>query len=281
MKLIAFRLIALSLPVIAALVLFEIVLRLWPSLISIPVLAHFESDLRSRIADELGLPSFARMTKIASADRSDRGPTFYHPAPNSIYYKPLDPADASYGALDKVEMDGRGFCNPAEKSSAERADIVVLGDSFTFCTAVSPKDTASELLATMTGAATYNLGIPGIGPYEYLELLRKQGLSLKPRLVIMNVYEGNDLRDLVRFKDFTEAGGEDRRSESGGLLNWSYSLAFIVAGSELLWEKIGEQFGPAAINFRYSAVVQGQRLAMNVGNADESEVRFGDRKSVV
>ena len=45
------------------------------------------------------------------------------------------------------------------------------------------------------------MGVGGIGPYEYVQVLKQFGLQRRPRIVIMNIYEGNDLRDTLRYWD--------------------------------------------------------------------------------
>jgi hypothetical protein len=51
------------------------------------------------------------------------------------------------------------------------------------------------MLQRMTGLRAYNFGVPGRGPYEYLEILKAFALQKSPRVVILDIYEGNDLRD--------------------------------------------------------------------------------------
>ena len=45
-----------------------------------------------------------------------------------------------------------------------------------------------------------NVGYPGIGPFEYLHLLRSDVLPRKPDLVVVNLFIGNDLGEAKRFK---------------------------------------------------------------------------------
>ena len=98
------------------------------------------------------------------------------------------------------------------------------------------------------GATTYNLGVPGVGPYEYLEILRRFGLALEPRIVLLNIYEGNDLRDAVRFDEQRARGvlaaegrirsdSDERDSPPKMLLRDSYPLNFIAGSIEYLVEQ--------------------------------------------
>src|SRR4029453_16463026 len=45
---------------------------------------------------------------------------------------------------------------------------------------------------------TYNLGLPGRGPQEYLEILRAFGAQKQPGFAILDIYEGNDFGDSYR-----------------------------------------------------------------------------------
>ncbi|HEX6885841.1 MAG TPA: hypothetical protein VF530_20875, partial [Planctomycetota bacterium] len=74
----------------------------------------------------------------------------------------------------------------------ERPRIVAIGDSFHVgmvphawhFTTLTEERLAAEIL---------NLGVPGIGPPEYLSLLVEEGLALEPDLVLISVFVGNDL----------------------------------------------------------------------------------------
>jgi hypothetical protein len=256
----------------------EIILRLVPSLISVPLLAHFPAPLRHEIAVRLNLPSLDNNDVIESAQRADRGPPIYHPAPNSAFRRVRDDADIPFGAVETVMMDARGFCNPPDKGQRAQAEVVFIGDSFTFCTGVEPTDTATHYVERDGGFSTYNLGIPGVGLHEYVELLRLYGLALKPRLVVMNVYEGNDLRDAVRYSEFLKSGEDRRAGEKRlhALLSYSYAVSLLYAAGEWLSEDIGAWFGDD-VNFRYSGTSEGRTIEMNVTNNDKSEVRYASR----
>ncbi|CAN5255741.1 hypothetical protein BH10PSE7_BH10PSE7_28640 [soil metagenome] len=264
--------------VIVALLFMEAILRLMPSLISVPLLAYFPAPLRHEIADRLSLPSINDYVVIESADRADHGPPLYHPAPNSIFITARDPADTALGAVESERRDARGFCNPLENGSRTHVDIVAAGDSFTTCTGIKAEDTSSNQLEHMGSYTAYNIGVGNLGLYEYVELLRHYGLALKPRLVIMNIYEGNDLRDAVRYQTFLE-NGRDRQADGNALegrLSMSYAISFLYAvkGWQLAqWRGIEGMRS----NYHYAAKSQGVMVPMNVTNADLGEVRDAKR----
>jgi len=171
-------------------------------------------------------------------------------------------------------MDVAGFCNPLDKADRASVDVVTLGDSFTFCQVLDASDTFTARIENQTGLTTYNLGVAGIGPYEYLEILRKFGLALKPRVVVMNVYEGNDLKDLIENIDFRATGvpSEDK-TRLGGPFAVSYALAYMKAGIELTYKQLKGK----KIDFGYSIDVQGTEWQMNLGNSDIDEVKHARR----
>lgn len=70
--------------------------------------------------------------------------------------------------------------------------VLSIGDSFS--TGVVPHYHHFTTVAerALPGVELSNLGIPGLGPFEYLHLLRTEGVPLKPDAVIINVVVGND-----------------------------------------------------------------------------------------
>jgi hypothetical protein len=97
----------------------------------------------------------------------------------------------------------------------------------------------------------------------------------------MSVYEGNDLRDLLRNESFrvdpqTAARGQpDSDSDADSWLNVSYAASFLRASFLVLRERIRGFEEPTdleKIDFRYSARSEGRTLYMNVTNADNDEV---------
>ena len=88
--------------------------------------------------------------------------------------------------------DALGFRNDAVPA---RADIVAIGDSMTYGVAAPRESSWPRQLGDLLGERVYNMGLGGYGPLQYLHLARDQAASLKPRLVIVGVYLGNDVMD--------------------------------------------------------------------------------------
>lgn len=105
---------------------------------------------------------------------------------------PNAPADAGYGTVTcTFTVDSRGYRNRIDH---QQCDILVLGDSFAEGSRVSDDQTWEARVAERTGLRICSLGMSGYDPQHYLAALRKHGPELRPRLVIVMIYEGNDFR---------------------------------------------------------------------------------------
>ncbi len=80
--------------------------------------------------------------------------------------------------------------------------ILGLGDSFAFGVVPYADNylTRLEAMLQARGAAVeiYNMGIPDIGPRDYLALLVHEGLALQPDMVLVSLFIGNDFSDSRR-----------------------------------------------------------------------------------
>ncbi|HEX6650287.1 MAG TPA: GDSL-type esterase/lipase family protein [Pyrinomonadaceae bacterium] len=96
----------------------------------------------------------------------------------------------------EYQTDENGFRNPAGQ---RQADIVFIGDSFTEAAQVDEKDTFVRRVAQATGLGVANLGRGAYGPQQDLIVLKRYGLAYKPRAVVWQLFEGNDLTDAEEF----------------------------------------------------------------------------------
>ena len=256
--------------VVAMLGIVEIALRVAPSLIGIAILERFEPGLRSEIVARLGMSTRNDTLVIASEQRLDRGPDINLGLPNRRYVRAVDEVDAAAGAVDHYETDALGFCNPPGVAEARPVDVLTVGGSIPNCAAVTGENNFTAWLGRELQAASYNMAVPGVGPYEYVEVLRRFGLALKPRVVVMAISEGDDLDDVLSHRKFMARAGKPRRKRSsGGLFSISYALAFFKGGIELAVRTIKDSGGP---DFRYEVKVRGGTVPLNVANNDASEL---------
>ena len=200
----------------------EIGFRIAPSLIPEDLLVKFHPDLRAEIGGRLGLPTLAETVII---DRDDNGPELRIPKPFTKRNWP----DREPGIIDSTQMDQMGFCNPVESSYDEPSiELISLGDSFIWCTAIDPRDTWTSKLSSLSGYSTYNLAAPGTGVHEYVQIFKRFGIEKSPRFVIINIYEGTDLRDASIYEAYVANGenGGNARDDSDGEPNRPTSLPY-------------------------------------------------------
>lgn len=88
------------------------------------------------------------------------------------------------------EADAAGYRNASRPA---RADVVALGDSHTYGPELR-EDSWPSVLSRLRQQTVYNMALHGYGPLQsYLQL--DEALSLKPKLVIVAPYFGNDFYD--------------------------------------------------------------------------------------
>jgi|GEM_PF-4786560 len=228
-RLLAMKALIVGLTLVVGFSLAEVVLRTFPSLIGLGILTRMEPSMRSEIAGRLGLPTLEAAIRITPDMRTDGGPTIVLPGANSLTHMYADKADLDQGAIEMVQVDENGLCNAPGKA-ATKSDILVAGDSFTFCTAVTANDTATHKLEELSGRSAYNLGIRGTGPHEYLEMLKRYAPQFSPRIAVMNIYEGNDLRDVLIYDRFKKSGGRSEKDRETPEPAWSYAAQVFKAG---------------------------------------------------
>jgi len=173
--------------------LMELALRVAPRAIPAFALVRFHPVVRSAIGKRLDLPT---LEETLILPRDDGGPRLRVFKPYAEFGLNFEERDATH----QFTVDEIGFCNERGLYDGhETFDVIAIGDSFTWCTAVEARQAWPALMRGNLGATTYNLGRSGMGLYEYLQILKAFGLEKRPKIVIMNVYEGNDLRDAIRY----------------------------------------------------------------------------------
>jgi hypothetical protein len=113
----------------------------------------------------------------------------------------------SYGVRVKpmsytAVFDEQGYRNGPPPAAT---DVSVLGDSFIEF-GHDEEDTFSRRLEVLSQLKVRNLGIGGHGPFQYLEVLKRHGLTLKPRYVLFCFFEGNDIGDIRLYIQWKESG---------------------------------------------------------------------------
>lgn len=259
-------------------------LRLLPQAVPLSFLSRFDPGIRSEIAARRDL---TRSADTVLLPRSDGGP----PA-RMWLYKPgfvVTTHDREEGVVEQVQMDQNGLCNsPEDLYEAPRFDVIALGDSFTWCTAVRAEEAWPARLQAMSGLSTYNTGMSGRGLYEYLQILQHFGLPKRPDIVVMAVYEGNDFRDAHRFHR-ARAGDQEAGEQFVCTFSWkalcrvherldgsflrrgSYAYNLISGAVHALSYSATKD----EIDFRYEVrFSDGDTLEFNSENGDRDEVQY-------
>ena len=91
----------------------------------------------------------------------------------------------------RMTTDARGLRNP---EVLERADVLLLGDSFTEGSRVDDDETWAARVARDSGLAVYNIANSGDDPQKYLSKYDLYGRDLGAATVVVMLYEGNDFR---------------------------------------------------------------------------------------
>lgn len=262
-------------------------LRLLPQAIPEGLLKRFDRAPRIEIAQRLSLPN---ESQTWAPDRDDDGPPLQVFKPFSEIHFFFDDT----GQSGKMVMDGLGFCNaPGDDSRLAQIQLVAIGDSFTVCYPPSPELAWPSVLGRKAQLTAYNLGRGGYGPYEYVQLLRIIGLPKRPSLVVMQIYEGNDLRDAVWFHRYVAASRAERArlpdrasmeqysvDPSPFLDNvlsrssWAYNFVVVASASGLsALRNLFSDDVKTKVNFRYRLSFPEGPIEMNVRNTDKDEVR--------
>ena len=101
--------------------------------------------------------------------------------------------------------DEHGFRNASPWP--DQADIVTVGDSLTFGYGVSDGQAWPSLVAeAVTPNRLINLALSGMAPQQYFRVFETLGIPLRPKLVILGLFPGNDLHDARVFNAWVEAG---------------------------------------------------------------------------
>ncbi|RMF00543.1 MAG: hypothetical protein D6768_12560 [Chloroflexi bacterium] len=279
--------------VLLTLALIEVGLRLFPMVIPLELLVNFEQTPRAQIARRLGLPT---KWDTVTLPRDDNGPELRIFKP----YSRINTRIKDTHTTNSVVLDEQGFCNPPENSYRRPAiDIITLGDSFTFCHAVQPEQTWSAYLGQHTPYSVYNLGKIAIGIHEYLQIFKHFGLQKSPKFVVLNVYEGNDLRDAANNYYYQTDPAHQTpvlppavtplQTVKNTLFEHSYSANLAAAWITTLQKSSAndqtDRRSPEKkhsarndINFQYSLVFNDQPpIPFNPENTDLDEVQYAQR----
>lgn len=152
-----------------------------------------------------------RVAALFVADRA----LLHRQAPGGL--RIVDAPPGAAGGPVRIEINAEGFRGPPLRAAARR--VVVHGDSFVAGWGVPHEQTlVSRLGAALTAqlgveVEAINAGVPGYGPDQSLMSMEEVLPRLRPDLVVLCLYPGNDYGDLVRNKLLSlDATGRVRRA---------------------------------------------------------------------
>jgi len=103
-------------------------------------------------------------------------------------------ANPNYEWSSEYQINSDGFRSAEFKQyETTHTKILFLGDSFTWGGTAKPISNCFVDIVTRHGYVTFNTGIPGTGPSQYAYLAEKYVPFLKPDIVAVMFYMGNDL----------------------------------------------------------------------------------------
>ena len=194
-KLVGFRILAVALTIVPALVIVDVVGRY----VRTPrYVERRELRLEHWPAERVG-------SVLRHRPPSTRYEVSYTDQPETARSYPNAPR--GYGTVRvTLTTDHRGFRNQnahETQDPRDRYDMIVLGDSFTEGSRVDDQEPWPVLLQEATGQTVYSLAVSGGSPGFYVTALEAYGLELRPHTAICMLYEGND------FKAAAEGGPKD------------------------------------------------------------------------
>lgn len=145
-----------------------------------------------------------------------------------------------------VNYDQNGFRNDLDLKSA---DLAIIGDSFVEETNIPTAQLMTSHLADLESKVVANLGQYGYGPLEELAVLKRYALPLHPRTVLWMFYEGNDLKDVIHYRNVT---AETHKPSSYWTRFWERS--FTSNALAQLHFRLRPAFRPSGI--KHSGVMQ-------------------------
>ncbi|NJK37316.1 MAG: hypothetical protein HC835_10615 [Oscillatoriales cyanobacterium RM2_1_1] len=147
-----------------------------------------------------------------------------------------------YGQDFEFKLNSQGFKDV--EFTVEKPEntfrILGVGDSFNFgivpyrynfLTLLEEKLNQNTKKNSQKGVEIINMGIPGLGPKDYLSLLVNEGLKLEPDMVLLSFYVGNDFLD-------NQLKAQERR------WNRSYVMSFLHSILALSTQYEGQVFNP-------------------------------------
>ena len=226
--------------------------------------------------------------------------------PNKSRVYPASKTDKFYGVEEEIFFKD-GFCNK-KKRNQEKLSIISFGDSFTHCFGIKPEQAWAKLIKLnkpINNLENINYGLPGGGLNQYYELMKSK-LDKNTKLVIIAIYEGNDLGSAINYEIFKNKTPEEkdeikfqkiqkikkpylmddvndndsvfiRLIKKTFLKLYTANIFYSVFIRCHTKESCKKRFGKNKVNFKYHRVFNEKKQYFNTSNADLNEVELAKK----
>jgi hypothetical protein len=139
--------------------------------------------------------------------------------------------------IENIYINRYGFrTKEFDSISPEKTKILLLGDSFTWGMSALPLDNSfADILSRETKYEIINTGIPGTDPYQYEGIANWLIPELKPEIVLVFFFPGNDIikktRKLIPAEPlyfYTNAGAIDAEIDGHKFLSAKEAYSYIM-----------------------------------------------------
>jgi hypothetical protein len=191
---------------------------------------------------ELLLKSFK--PQITFSKLKGRVGSYYAPSDFNTYtlqrnYKGVEPSMEFPGKMVDVQINSQGF--RGNELIPERSKILVLGDSYTFGVYVNNNETYPAQLDSLIDKKYANYQVVNAGYVGGLETdqqyswLNREGLKLKPVIVILGICLANDIHGIL-------PSAWTQKDSAGLPTKWQNELLFVRKDGRLLSKNININF---------------------------------------
>jgi hypothetical protein len=148
------------------------------------------------------------------------------------------------GAVIRYKINSQGFRGAEFAPAGQSTRVIVYGDSFILIGSSPAEETFTDQLKGRlvrrfgTAIEVVNAGVAGYGPDQELRRMEDELPTLKPDLVIVAIYAGNDFGDLLRDKLYRLSSDGSLQDNRSVFLDDAILSDMRRARSELILRKI-------------------------------------------
>jgi hypothetical protein len=152
---------------------------------------------------------------------------------------------------------------------SKRKKVLLVGDSFVYGMVAEPRYNCFADILLARGYLVYSAGIPGTDPAQYAAIAQKYIPLLKPDVVLVCFYEGNDYMPFARMPasdkphEYITNAGLFQSSPAGVFLNAEQAYAY-AKNQVLIPEQPGNKFNSGCAQTALTGLLWGALYKMKV-----------------